>query len=178
METKALKEKHNIDLKCSRTTYSCFYDGDCKSEYFANFGFNFVGDRAYIIQPKDYLIQTKNKNGQNICQIGVYGNRVNKFEYILGDIFMQNFYVILDYENSQFALNGVYTRVNEIKEKGYRDPDLFDDEGIKKPESSSIIWAVIGSIIGVLAIVAIVGFIVVRMRNRKLQSNLSKYEQL
>jgi hypothetical protein len=152
----------------------------CKPEYFSNFGFNFVGDRAYIIKPQDYLIQTTNKNGQDICQIGVYGNRVNKFEYILGDVFMQNFYVILDYENSQFAINGVYTKVSDIKAKGYRDPDLFDDEGIKKPESAggSIIWAVIGSIIGVLAIVAIVGFIVVRMKNRRLQSNLSKYEQL
>jgi len=39
---------------------------------------------------------------------------------------MQNFYVIMDYDNSRFAINGVYTPVKEIKEKGYRDPDLFD----------------------------------------------------
>jgi len=41
-----------------------------------------------------------------------------------------------------------------------------------------VIWAVIGSIIGVLIVVAIVGFIIVRMKNRRLQSNLAKYETL
>ena len=110
--------------------------------------------------------------------IAIYGNTVNRFEYLLGDIFMQNFYVILDYENSQFAINGVYTKVSEIGEKGYRNPDDFDEEGVKKETSGSIAWAVIGAIIGVLAFVAIVGFIVVKMKNRRLQSNLAKYEQL
>jgi Tfp pilus assembly protein PilW len=38
--------------------------------------------------------------------------------------------------------------------------------------------AVVGSIIGVLVIVGIVGFIIVKMKNRRLQNNLAKYEQL
>lgn len=128
METQILKSK-GIDLKCSKSSYQCFYDGLCKPELFSSFGFNFVDDRAYLLKPADYLIQTGNKNGQDICQIGIYGNRINRFEYILGDIFMQNFYVILDYENSRFAINGVYTQVKDIGTKGYRDPDLFDNEG-------------------------------------------------
>ena len=97
----------------------------------------------------------------------------------MGDVFMQNFYVIMDYENTRFAINGVYTPVKEIGTKGYRDPEVYDEEGQKKDQgSSSIIMAVVGSIIGVLVIVGIVGFIIVKMKNRRLQSNLAKYEQL
>lgn len=108
----------------------------------------------------------------------MYGNRINATEYILGDVFMQNFYVIMDYENSRFAINGVYTPVKEIGTKGYRDPEIYDEDGQRKDVSQSIVMAVVGSIIGVLVIVGIVGFIIVKMKNRRLQSNLAKYEQL
>lgn len=95
---------------------------------------------------------------------------------------MQNFYVILDYGTpSRFAINGHYVTVKELQEKGYRDPD----NGGKDPKnptdttsSGGVVWAVIGSIIGVLIVVAIVGFIIVRMKNRRLQANLAKYETL
>jgi|LauGreDrversion4_2_1035121.scaffolds.fasta_scaffold173495_1 hypothetical protein len=71
MEQKELAKK-NITLKCNfQSTYTCFYEGECKPEHFATFAFNFVKDRAYIIKPRDYLISTTNKNGQVICQIGV-----------------------------------------------------------------------------------------------------------
>jgi hypothetical protein len=36
---------------------------------------------------------------------------------------MQQFYVVLDYGKYQFAINGVYTPISEIKDKGFRDPD-------------------------------------------------------
>lgn len=108
----------------------------------------------------------------------MYGNKINATEYILGDVFMQNFYVIMDYENSRFAINGVYTPVKEIGTKGYRDPEVYNEDGQRKDASQSIVMAVVGSIIGVLVIVGIVGFIIVKMKNRRLQSNLAKYEQL
>ena len=79
---------------------------------------------------------------------------------------MQNFYVILDYDNYKFAMNGVYTPTSEIKDFGFRDDGTKD--GGATAGSSSIIWAVIGSIIGVLVVVAIVGFIIVRMKNHRL----------
>jgi hypothetical protein len=88
---------------------------------------------------------------------------------------MKNFYVILDYENYKFAMNGVYTPTGEIKDYGFRNDGTTDNT---QGSSKSIIWAVIGSIIGVLAVVAIVGFIIVRMKNNRLQANLAKYEQL
>ena len=125
MEKAALKAK-GIDLICNQKSFSCYYEGQCQPDKFSSFGFNFVGDRAYILQPKDYLIQNGNTNGLDICQIAIYGNKINATEYILGDVFMQNFYVIMDYENSRFAINGVYTPVKEIGTKGYRDPEIYD----------------------------------------------------
>jgi hypothetical protein len=62
-EVKLLAAK-GINLKCNfQSSYTCFYEGPCQPQQFAAFGFNFVGDRVYIIQPKDYLISTLNKNG-------------------------------------------------------------------------------------------------------------------
>ena len=75
---------------------------------------NFVEDRGYEIKPEDYLIDSVNELGQNICNVAIYGNRQNETEYILGDVFMQGLYVILDYENSQFAVNGPYIPVDRI----------------------------------------------------------------
>lgn len=91
---------------------------------------------------------------------------MNETEYILGDVFMQNLYVILDYENSQFAVNGNYI--------------LVPGKGEKKDRSTSgsMVWVIIGSVVGVLVLVAIIGFCIVRAKNRRLQSNLAKYETL
>ena len=92
---------------------------------------------------------------------------------------MQNFYVILDYDNSRIALNGVYTPVKEIGTKGYRDPDLYDEDGkMIGDNNKSVLWAIIGSILGVLFIIGIVALIIFKMRDNRLQSNLAKYETL
>jgi len=182
MLAKDHKEKFNVNLKCDNTTkFRCWHEGNCKNEMWATFGFNFIGDRAYVLKPEDYLENAQNQNGQPICNLLIYGNRFNQTEYLLGDIFMQNFYVILDYGSpSRFAINGHYVTVKELEEKGYRDPENKDPKNPTNPESGggSVVWAVIGSIIGVLIVVAIVGFIIVRMKNRRLQANLAKYETL
>lgn len=159
-------------LNCDDATMSCTFTGDCASKLgdFSNFDFNFIDDRGYSVTPRNYLLDTKDSSGRNICQVAVYGNRYNATEYILGDVFMQSMYVILDYENSKFAINGAYVTVNSTGDKPNR-PD--------EPASSGLsVWVIIGIVVGVLALVAIIGFIIVRQKNRRLQSNLSKYETL
>ena len=79
---------------------------------------------------------------------------------------MENFYVILDYENSQFALSGNFISVPDTPDK------------IPGTSSGNMLGTIIAIVVGVLVIIAIVGFIIVRQKNRRLQSNLSKYEQL
>jgi len=132
-----------------------------------------VSDRAYTIQPKDYLISTTNKNGQVICQIGIQGNKLHPDEYILGDIFMQQFYAIFDYTNYKFAINGAYTPTSEIKDFGFRDP-----EAVPTTQGNKVIFIVIAAIVIVLAVVAIIGCVIVRLKNRRLEENLAKYETL
>lgn len=81
---------------------------------------------------------------------------------------MQNMYVVLDYENSRFAVNGNYRVVEPINPK----PPRPEDGG------SSSVWLIIGIVLGVFVLVAGIGFVMVRMRNKRLQSNLQKYETL
>jgi hypothetical protein len=173
-EQKLLAEK-GINLKCNfQSSYTCFFEGKCQPQHFATFAFNFVSDRAYIVQPKDYLISTTNKNGQEICQIGIQGNKLNPEEYILGDLFMQQFYTIFDYANYKFAINGIYTPTSEIKEFGFRDPEANNHQ----TPGNTVIFVVIAAIVIVLAVVAIIGCVIVRVKNRRLEANLAKYETL
>ena len=79
---------------------------------------------------------------------------------------MQSLYVVLDYENSQFAVNGNYIDVEPL------------DKSKKDTGSSSMVWIIIGSVIGVLVLVAIIGCFIVKQKNRRLQENLAKYDQL
>jgi hypothetical protein len=63
---------------------------------------------------------------------------------------MQSLYVVLDYENSQFAVNGNYIDVEPL------------DKSKKDTGSSSMVWIIIGSVIGVLVLVAIIGCFIVK----------------
>lgn len=107
----------------------------------------------------------------------IYGNTRQASEFILGDVFMQSLYVMLDYENSKFAVNGDYTSVTALNDKPYRPPE---DNGGDNPSTpnKNLVWIIIGSVVGVLILVAIVGFLIVRRKNRRLQDNLAKYETL
>lgn len=114
------------------------------------------------------MLDTKDKDGLDVCNLAIYGNWQNKSEYILGDVFMQSVYVVLDYDHNRFALNGNYISVEPmISEKKERNVDK---------KSMSMIWVIIGSVIGTLVLISIVGFCIVRQKNRRLQANLTKYE--
>lgn len=111
-------------LSCDfETNYTCYYQGTCgmRASDWSSFHFNFVDNRAYEITPSSYLVDFKDADGFNICHIGIYGNKHNASEYILGDVFMQSLYVMLDYENSRFAVNGNYITVESMGDKKRRD---------------------------------------------------------
>lgn len=157
-------------LICDDKKYSCHYQGECKyhSDDWESFHFNFIDDRAYSVTPSSYLIDANDDAGYKICNVAVHGNTLHEKEYILGDVFMQSMYVVLDYENSRFAVNGNYITVDKVHEK----------EPKNIPSSGNMIWVIIGAVIGVLVVVAITGFIIVKIKNRRLQANLAKYDQL
>jgi hypothetical protein len=86
---------------------------------------------------------------------------------------MQQFYVVLDYGKYQFAINGVYTPISEIKDKGFRDPDRNTGTSQNK-----VVFIVIAAILIVLTVVGVIGCVIVRVKNKRLHDNLAKYEQL
>lgn len=148
---------------------ACYFYGECKYQIkdFKNFHFNFIEDRAYTVSPDSYLLDTKDEQGRNMCIVAIYGNLIHPNEYIMGDIFMQSQYVILDYENSRFAINGAYRLVEALDDKPERDSG-----------SGNMTLVIIAVIVGILILVAVIGCIIVRAKNRRLQENLAKYEQL
>ena len=93
-------------------TYNCTWRGRCSTyrNDWKKFAFNFLDDRAYEVSPDAYL-QEIVRGGTTYCQVAIYGNRHNASEYILGDVFMQAFYVVLDYDNARFAVNGNFRTV-------------------------------------------------------------------
>ena len=87
---------------------------------------------------------------------------------------MQQFYTVFDYTNYRFAVNGIYTPISEIQQYGFRDPDAT----APTKTSGNIVFIVIAAIVIVLAVVAIIGCVIVRVKNRRLEANLAKYETL
>jgi hypothetical protein len=157
-------------LQCDLTAMKCNFTGICSANIadWKNFDLNFEGDRSYIVTPQNYLLDVTDDKSRNWCEVQIFGNVRNATEYLIGDVFMQNMYVILDYENSRFAINGNYRTVEPKGDKPNRDDS----------SSSSSVWVIIGIVLGAFILIAGIGFVVVRMRNKKLQSNLSKYETL
>lgn len=151
------------------TSMKCMFNGKCSNHQkdFAPFDFNFEGGRSYIVTPANYMLDFGNKSG-DYCNIAVYGNTMHATEYILGDVFMQNMYVVLDYSSSRFAVNGNF-RMVEPKP---------DNKPVRPDSVGSSVWIIIGIVAGVLVLVAGIGCCIVKMKNKRLQSNLAKYEQL
>lgn len=86
-------------------------------------------------------------------------------EYVLGTIFMFNYYVIFDFENQQIGFNG-------------RTIDLTPEVDPTKP--SGFPWLIILLVAGGLALIGILVFVCIRMKNKKLDDKLKTqgYETL
>lgn len=161
-------------LTCDTQAMKCHFIGECKFRItdFYQLAFNFIEDRAYQVSPTQYLIDTKDSQGHSMCELGIYGS--NTTEFILGDVFMQSLYVMLDYDNSRFALNGNWVPKSQMDTTRYQVPS--DEIGGK-----TVVWIIVGSVLAVLIAVAVIGWFIVRRKNRNLEKNLdnlSKYETL
>jgi len=73
-----------------------------------------LGDsRAYPITPDNYLVDSTGKAPDSAdiikyCNILLQRNNVldHTNEYVLGTIFMFNYYIVFDFENQQIGFNG------------------------------------------------------------------------
>ena len=108
---------------------------------------------AYHIPPTSYL-QTVNGNCQNLIIFNP-----STTEIILGDVFIENYYTIYNYEDTTIGFNGWV-------ETG------FDVEHQRPPRYSHTEFTVYIIVIGVLFLIGIVIALLLHCRNSKLQEGL------
>ena len=59
-----------------------------------------------MVPPTSYLINKQTNTGADGCLIGI--QRSNTSDFTLGEVFLQNYYTIYDYENNKVGFNGRY----------------------------------------------------------------------
>ena len=86
-------------------------------------------------------------------------------EYVLGTIFMFNYYLVFDFENQQIGFNG-------------RTVDFSSDP--TDPTNQGFPWLIVILVAAGVALLAILVFVCMRMKNKKLDEKLKTqgYETL
>ena len=123
-----------------------------------------MGDnKAYAISPDNYLLDQMgpskdHKSTVNYCSILIQRNNIvnQTNNYVLGTVFLYNYYLVFDWENTRIGFNG---------------PIVVNFSPLSKP---SIPFWIILVIAGVVAIVGIAIFCFIRMRNKRLQKDLGQ----
>lgn len=87
-----------------------FYSGDCDTPFdFDTFEMNFMGTKVQVPPATllDYVLDENNNyvysNGKKQCFLAISGDSFAG-DWILGDVFLRNFYVAYDLESQQFGL--------------------------------------------------------------------------
>lgn len=139
---------------------NCYFFGPCaaREKEFSPFILQLADTKGFSIPASSYLIDKKTQQGQDGCLIGVQRSKDNDF--VLGEVFIQNYYTVLDFENKRVGFNG----------------DLFV-EGL--PLKKFPLWAIIViAVAGAGIVLAIAICVVVRHRNKNLKSKLGEYNEI
>jgi Xylanase inhibitor C-terminal len=131
---------------------------------YPNLTIRFNDTLGFVVPPTSYLKDQKTSQGTPMCYNMVMGKLTMKDKIILGDVFMENYQVLFDYEDTTISFNGW----------------ILEDLNVEpeKPKSGTM---VIGVIIGVgvaVLVVAIIILVVIKKRNAKLHQRLSQYNKL
>ncbi|CDW78695.1 eukaryotic aspartyl protease family protein [Stylonychia lemnae] len=170
---------HTID--CDNTKGTCRFNDDCTTKYtkLPQLRIQFGDMNTFAINPKDYLFGQVDGGNRAFCTFLIKKN--NKDYVQIGQPFLKNFYAIFDFESGSvgFFLHA-YTN-SEVNSDGVErvvtpQPPITDDS---PSDDKFPIWAIILIVVvligGLLALGA-VAFI--KIRNKRLQQNLSQYNQL
>lgn len=135
----------------------------------ANISLQFSGNETFIYPPQSYAIPVT-VAGVSMCKIALYGNKDSTEEYyMLGNLFLKNYYVLLNYTNSSVGFNGYYYLAEQLIKP---DVPVIDK---KLP-----IWGVMiiaTSIVGIILAVCVCLYI--RQKNTALKMRLNNtYERL
>lgn len=128
--------------------------------------------RGYPITPDSYLLDSTGASPDgsstiNYCNILFQRNNVldHTNEYVLGTIFMFNYYLVFDFENQQIGFNGRSYDFSESR------PDA---------PSGGFPFLIVILIAAGVVLLAVIACVCVKMRNKKLEDQLTKqgYENL
>jgi Eukaryotic aspartyl protease len=144
----------------------CYIPGKTCEEYhskFPNLTIQLSDDKGFHVPPKSYLKTEKQSDGKTNCfSLVIYSSVYDSV--VLGDVFLENYYTVYDFENNTISFNGWVQTGLGLKPS--RKNDKF----------KTIIIVILICVVLVGAGAGTVIFI--KKRNSKLQQNLQLYSQL
>lgn len=144
----------------------CYVEGkSCDSirSNYDNITIRFTDSFGYHIPPSSYLKTEETLNGGFRCYNMIIYTSVTK-SIVLGDIFLENYYTLFDYENEKIGFNG------------WAEGQLPIEPPRPPRNATTIIVVVVVSI--VVIVLAAAAVVIIKRRNNKLKSNLDLYNQL
>ena len=130
------------------------------SHLYTNITIRFNDTKGYHIPPSSYLRSEKTASGGSRCyNMMIYTSSAKTI--VLGDIFLENYYTIFDFENERIGFNG------------WVEEDLPIEPPRPKRNSGTIVAIVVGT--AGTVIVAAIAVVLIKRRNQKLRSNLDLY---
>jgi hypothetical protein len=117
--SKGYYQKYMEYMKANHTEMECIDGiigfGICKTTNkscesiignYTNITLRFNDSKAFVIPPKSYLYNEVTASGINICYSLIVGRYDLGESVILGDIFMENYHVVVDFDNTTIGING------------------------------------------------------------------------
>ena len=144
----------------------CYVEGkSCESisSNYTNITIRFNDSFGYHIPPKSYLKTEVTGDGSARCYNMIIYSSVAK-SIVLGDVFLENYYTLFDFENERIGFNG------------WAEGQLPPEPPRPPRNATTIIIVVVVCILIVVAAAAAV--VIIKRRNSKLKGNLALYNQL
>jgi hypothetical protein len=110
------------------------------SPYLKELKFRFDDDWYFVLSPQHYLIDGNNMGMNGFCVIGIQGGVDDESPYILGNVFLKNFYMIYDLDKKKVGM--AIPKISSIKVEEH-------DRGWTLPIIVVVI-VVVGIVIGIV----------------------------
>ena len=149
--------------------YCSIANTTCEKLTLGDISLQFSGFEAYTYPSSSYATTRTHLINETInmtfCDIQLFGNQdLEEDYYMLGDRFMQNYYILFNYTNNSVGFNGPYYTAEQIIDK----PDYVPEAPVMP------LWAVILIACVVVGIVlAICVCLYIRQKNNSLRSKLN-----
>jgi hypothetical protein len=132
------------------------------SKNYENLTLRFNDTLGYHIPPKSYLKTEKSGGSSNCYNMIIYSSVYDSV--VLGDVFLENYYVVYDFDNTTISFNGWVEGNLNIE---------------KSRKGSSVPTIIIVILICIVLVGATAGAVyIIKNRNKKLQQNLALYAQI